>query len=91
MLQDGMNNIGNVLSTSSSIELNIRSLEPPVPANLHWSGLSCLVVDEASGAKKTILKDCSGKASAGEIVALMGPSGAGRASSLNNLFHALLS
>ena len=76
MIQDGIDSLGSVLS-ASAIEVDASLLEAPLPVDLHWSGISYQVVEEASGAPKAVLRDCAGRACAGETVALMGPSGAG--------------
>ena len=63
--------------TASPLFDKASPLPTPPPANLQWSGIAYQVLDTMSMSLKTVLTGCVGSASAGETVALMGPSGAG--------------
>jgi ABC-type multidrug transport system fused ATPase/permease subunit len=50
------------------------------PADLSWNNLTCYVKDPKTLQKKQILQPSSGVVAPGEMVALVGPSGAGNSS-----------
>ena len=56
----------------------IGGMGRPYEAELSWKDISCKVLDTKSMQPKSVLNGCTGCASPGETVALMGPSGAGR-------------
>lgn len=61
---------------------NIGGMSRPYAAELSWKDISCKVLDTKSMKAKSVLNGCTGTASPGETVALMGPSGAGEAAPL---------
>lgn len=76
--KDGKNVINLTATPTTALDVEPCGMRTPYPANLSWSGISFQVLDTATMEPKTVLTGCVGRAFAGETVALMGPSGAGR-------------
>lgn len=58
--------------------------KPVEPVTLTWKDVCFEVVTKKKG-KKDVLKNCTGEARPGRLMAIMGPSGAGKTSLLNAL------
>eukprot|EP00252_Welwitschia_mirabilis_P025448 TRINITY_DN793_c0_g1_i1.p1 TRINITY_DN793_c0_g1~~TRINITY_DN793_c0_g1_i1.p1 ORF type:complete len:686 (-),score=108.11 TRINITY_DN793_c0_g1_i1:381-2438(-) len=56
-----------------------------VPVTLHWRNITCTLSDKAGRLTRFLLKDVSGEAKAGRLLAIMGPSGSGKTTLLNIL------
>ena len=61
--------------TGSVLKAGASSLT--TPCDLSWDELSCSVLDSATHRQKDVLQSNAGSALPGEVVALVGPSGAG--------------
>jgi hypothetical protein len=51
------------------------------PSTLRWMDVGCVVLDRSGASGKRILQGCCGEALPGELVAIVGPSGANKSSS----------
>ena len=60
--------------TSNALECHLNHSFPA--SSLQWSGISLSVRDRHTGNKKRLLQGCCGVAFPGDLVALVGPSGA---------------
>lgn len=65
------------VDATSGPSANIGGMGRPYAAELSWKDISCKVLDTKTMTPKSVLNGCTGCASPGETVALMGPSGAG--------------
>lgn len=66
------------MDATSSPAAHIMGLGRPYAAELTWKDISCKVLDTKTMMPKAVLNGCTGTASPGETVALLGPSGAGK-------------
>lgn len=66
---------------------NISGMGRPYAAELSWKDISCKVLDTKTMKAKSVLNGCTGTASPGETVALMGPSGAGEPACLSHTYR----
>ncbi|BBN06130.1 ATP-binding cassette, subfamily G (WHITE), member 2 [Marchantia polymorpha subsp. ruderalis] len=55
------------------------------PVVVQWRNISCVLMDKAGEVGKTLLKNISGEAKPGRLLAIMGPSGSGKTSLINVL------
>lgn len=71
--------------TGMGSTIKAASSREHVHMGLEWKGVNFSVPVGDEGGKKHILSDISGRADPGELLAIMGPSGAGKTSLLNSL------
>ncbi|XP_068641030.1 ABC transporter G family member 7 [Aristolochia californica] len=56
-----------------------------LPVSIRWSNITCSLDDKSGKTVRFLLKDVSGEAKAGKLLAIMGPSGSGKTTLLNVL------
>ncbi|KAL2904733.1 ABC transporter G family member 7 [Bienertia sinuspersici] len=76
---DENNDHDDVIDDESSVDGKV------FPVTIRWSNITCSLSDKKSKSVRFLLKDVSGEAKSGRLLAIMGPSGSGKTTLLNVL------